>query len=356
MTMMKNTEIIFYICTPVYKVEKYIDECITSVLNQTYDNYHLVLVDDGSPDRCGEICDKYREKHKEYISVIHKSNQGLLAARETAIKYVKQIAEKEKINYIIHLDSDDYLQENALEVIAQTVARTDCDLLMFGWNRVSDGHIKSSPKVKFFVGEIDSKRDLYNLVFNDSVYNPLWRKAARLELYTQTSYSEYYHIQLAEDLLQSIILYKNCKKAVFISEKLYNYTVNPNSLTQAIDYSKFSINTQVRENVLRFLESESEILENDIAKYKNYCKQILSNLLFQVSRANITKEKKKDMLKQLTENNYYSSLMKDKFNKIDLWLLNKKQYMNAMLASKILHYCYSFQKRIKRMGRNKNGY
>ena len=82
----EDIRILFYVCVPVYKVEKYIDTCIQSVLNQSYQNFRLVLVDDGSPDRSGEICEKYAEKDKR-IKVIYQKNMGQIAARETAIRY-----------------------------------------------------------------------------------------------------------------------------------------------------------------------------------------------------------------------------------------------------------------------------
>lgn len=97
----------FSIIVPIYNVEKYLPECIESVQHQNFDSYELILVDDGSPDRCPEICEKYAEKD-EHIVVIHKKNGGLSAARNTGIKIAKG-------DYIIFLDGDDALNESALE-------------------------------------------------------------------------------------------------------------------------------------------------------------------------------------------------------------------------------------------------
>lgn len=86
--MLAESKLLFYICVPVYKAEKYIRECIESVLNQSYQNFKLILVDDGSPDNLGAICDEFACTDRR-IKVIHKKNMGLLAARDDAINYVQ---------------------------------------------------------------------------------------------------------------------------------------------------------------------------------------------------------------------------------------------------------------------------
>ena len=97
------------IIVPIYNVEKYIKKCIDSIINQTYTNLEIILVDDGSPDNCGKICDKYKEKD-DRIKVIHKKNGGLSDARNAGI----DIATGE---YITFIDSDDYVAENYIEVL-----------------------------------------------------------------------------------------------------------------------------------------------------------------------------------------------------------------------------------------------
>lgn len=114
----------FSIIVPIYKVEKYIVTCIESVLNQTFKDFEIILVDDGSPDKCGQICDNY-ERIDSRIKVLHKKNGGLSSARNAGI----DIAEGE---YVIFLDSDDYWDDsNALESIYKNLEETNADLLVF---------------------------------------------------------------------------------------------------------------------------------------------------------------------------------------------------------------------------------
>lgn len=94
---------------PVYKVEKYLRQCVDSVINQTYKNLEIILVDDGSPDNCGKICDEYAEKDKR-VKVIHQLNKGLSGARNTG-------TEQASGEYIAFVDSDDWLDVHMLSLI-----------------------------------------------------------------------------------------------------------------------------------------------------------------------------------------------------------------------------------------------
>ena len=98
----------FSVLIPVYNTEKYIEECLQSVLNQTYQDFEIILVDDGSTDSSGVICDNYQKDYPEKIKVKHKENQGQLASRCVAIKEAKG-------DYCIFVDSDDSIKNNLLE-------------------------------------------------------------------------------------------------------------------------------------------------------------------------------------------------------------------------------------------------
>lgn len=209
---MKNN-ILFYVCVPVYNVEKYLDICIQSVLGQTYQNFRLVLVDDGSPDRCSEICDQYAVQDNR-IYVIHQSNMGLIAARQTAIRFVQQQTQynQEAEPYIVTLDSDDSLKLNALQVAYDNITENNCDLLIFEYDRVSNGAVLEESADSPFYGTITNKNELYSIVLKKEGYNSLCRKIGKLSLYTEVDYSSFYHIKHSEDLLQSLELLGNAKR------------------------------------------------------------------------------------------------------------------------------------------------
>ena len=115
---------------PVYNVEEYLCECVDSVINQTYKNLEIILVDDGSTDSSGKICDDYAEKD-ERIRVIHKNNSGPSKTRNVGLEHAKG-------KYIYFLDSDDYIELNALEMLVQAAETNDADLVFFEAHSFSD--------------------------------------------------------------------------------------------------------------------------------------------------------------------------------------------------------------------------
>ena len=121
----------FSVIVPVYKVEKYLENCINSALNQTFEDFELILVDDGSPDGCPEICESFKEKDNR-VKVIHKPNGGLASARRAGIK----IAEGD---YILNLDSDDMIEKDTLECAYKIIKDTGSDIVSFSYRWVKNG-------------------------------------------------------------------------------------------------------------------------------------------------------------------------------------------------------------------------
>lgn len=121
----------FSILVPVYNVEKYLPECLESIENQTYRDFEVILVDDGSNDRSGEICDQFKERTTTNTTVLHKENQGLISARRIGIKNAKG-------EYCIFCDSDDFLETTALEELNQVIEQYDVDLIIYNANSVDE--------------------------------------------------------------------------------------------------------------------------------------------------------------------------------------------------------------------------
>ena len=254
----------FSILTPVSNVEKYIVECIESVLNQTYTNFEFILVDSGSCDSSGVICDACAEKDSR-IRVIHKDNEGIISARRVAIK-------KATGDVCIFLDSDDYLELNTLEVLEKEFKSTKCDCVCYGWKRVSEKREFLSNSEDIPVNQIlTDKAELYKRVFTNSSLNSLCRKAVKREILTDFDYSEFYKCNIGEDLLQSIEILKNAKAVSFINENLYNVRTNMNSVTRSINYHNHIVDYTVRNAVLKFLKAENVWSDEDYAVYKTYC-------------------------------------------------------------------------------------
>ena len=122
----------FSVVIPVYKVEEYLDQCVESVLQQTYSNLEVILVDDGSPDRCGAMCDDWATKD-DRVRVIHQENGGLSAARNTGIRHATG-------DYVLFLDSDDWWDNaTVLDAVAKQLGQTPVDVLSFNYRKSFDG-------------------------------------------------------------------------------------------------------------------------------------------------------------------------------------------------------------------------
>ena len=115
---------LFSVLIPVFKIEKYIEECVLSITNQSFSDFEIILIDDGSPDGCPEICERLR-KNDSRIKVLHKKNEGVAKARRDGA----EIAEGE---YVICIDGDDWLKKDCLTQISEVVQKKNIDIFCFG--------------------------------------------------------------------------------------------------------------------------------------------------------------------------------------------------------------------------------
>ena len=118
----------FSIVLPIYNVEKYLNRCINSILKQDFDDYEIILVDDGSKDSCGQLCDEWSVMNKK-IRTIHKENAGLGYARNTGLSAAQG-------KYILFLDSDDYIRPGMFSKVHNAVCENDVDAVFFGFERI----------------------------------------------------------------------------------------------------------------------------------------------------------------------------------------------------------------------------
>ncbi len=297
-----NNNIKFSIMTPVYKVERYLPECIESVLGQTYGNFEFILVDDGSPDHSGEICDEYAKKDSR-IRVFHKPNGGLMHTRRYAL-------ERAQGDYYVFLDSDDYLSLDTLETLSRYISETGVDCVIYGfeWLRPEGtSHIKCS---SYDCGRvITDKRELYNIVFNDEAYNSLWRKCAKASCFDGRDHSRYYHIKRGEDLLQSLEILENAGSFLFIPETLYCYRVNPASITHSDSYEGYRANFEVRETVLEFLGKSGVFTEEDYDRLRNNDMDRVAVELKRICRYAPTREAKREAIASIRDSAYYKHFL-----------------------------------------------
>lgn len=219
---------IFSVIIPIYKVENYIERCVDSVCHQTLSNIEIILVDDGSPDRCPEICDIYAQNDSR-IKVIHKANGGLSDARNAGISAATG-------EYVILLDSDDYIEEDACEKLSEYVVNCKCDILI-GDAIVHDGEA--------YVGHTEV---LYNKCISGYEY---LRVSARLN---KTPMAAWLNVYRREFLIENNLKFKKsilhedeqftpralllAKSVVYTKLEFYHYIIRENSITTLTDKRK----------------------------------------------------------------------------------------------------------------------
>ena len=210
------------VIVPVYKAEKYLSKCIDSILSQTYKEFELILIDDGSPDGCGKICDGYAEQDRR-IKVIHKQNGGVSSARNAGIK-------ESKGKYICFVDSDDYIESDYLELLVRTKEENpDFSNIWCGFCTVRDykrsitGTFIASNSEQFSEYSVNNIMTLHEKWLDPMPWNKIFVRSIIVE--NKIKFPE--DLTLGEDLIFNFE-YLDCtnKKIKVINKPLYDYIMN----------------------------------------------------------------------------------------------------------------------------------
>lgn len=209
---------IISIIIPVYKVELYLPKCLDSVINQTYQNLEIILVNDGSPDRCGVICEEYAAKDKR-IKVINQENQGLSVARNAGLKIATG-------DYLGFVDSDDWIELDMYEYLVQNLYNEQADIVVCGHYNYSRGNMlpKGSNRRK-----VCSRTEALGLLLeNDEVQNSVCDKLYRRELFAGVFFPEG---KTYEDFAVMDRLFIRAERVVILPEKKYYYRMRSDSIS-----------------------------------------------------------------------------------------------------------------------------
>jgi len=209
------------VIVPVYNVEKYLPACIESILCQTYSELEIILVNDGSPDKCPEICDEYAKKDSR-VKVIHQSNQGLSSARNTGI-------DNSSGKYIIFVDSDDTIEPTMVEDLYTCVIKYNCSMAACGRKYVfEDGKVvcKVPDNIEKVFSFSDAIREMNTYFYFDM---SAWAKIYKRELFDNIRFPVG---RLSEDFFIMYKLIALSQKVAYISKPLYNYLQRKSSISR----------------------------------------------------------------------------------------------------------------------------
>ncbi|MBC2456336.1 glycosyltransferase family 2 protein [Clostridium beijerinckii] len=218
---MENTKDLISVIVPVYNVEKYLPQCIDSILNQTEKNLEIILVDDGSLDNSGKICDEF-SKRDDRIIVIHKKNNGLSSARNAGLEIARG-------NYIGFVDSDDWLDKTMYEVLLKLLKENNSDISCCDFFKTANSN-DSIPHIDNEIinsyNNIESLNNFYNGLYTQTVV--AWNKLYKRELFKDISYPVG---KIHEDEGTTYKLYYKANKITYTNRPLYYYRITPNSIT-----------------------------------------------------------------------------------------------------------------------------
>lgn len=207
---------------PVYNAEKYLDMSVRSVLEQTSDQWELIMVDDGSTDSSGALCDQYAAADSR-ITVIHKANGGSISARIAAIKITKN-------EFCIFLDSDDFLAPHCVERVLQILQESDADIVMYGFQQYENGKFGERHPVASEEQSIPVDHFRRTLAIS-AEYNSLWTKAIRTTYLNEAPWmKQTITLNIGEDKLMLLHPATRAKNIVAIPDVLYFYRINADSL------------------------------------------------------------------------------------------------------------------------------
>ena len=243
------------VIVPVYNVEKYIKRCIDSIINQKYTNLEIILVDDGSPDNCGKICDEYAKKDNR-IKVIHKENGGVSSARNAGLEVANG-------KYITFVDADDWVEHQYIEQLARVMIEKQADYVTCGYNRV---YANQNEKINYSgrIIEYTPKEYLVKLLNVQLGYGFCHMKLIKRNVIKDKRF--YDKLIVGEDAFFNVELCENMKKITILEKTLYNYRFNENSIVRTYDedYAKKYKNSMevMYEYIIKKYGNDKEIIQN----------------------------------------------------------------------------------------------
>lgn len=211
------------IIIPVYNIETYIGKCIDSCLSQSYGDFELIIVDDGSTDGSGNLCDEYAQKDKR-IRVLHQNNQGLSAARNNAINVAKG-------EYIVFVDGDDFISSNLLQISLNALKSSNSDIIFFSYRLWNESKVSSnSSSVVGNKNEVISNEKCLELLLQHKLGEMVWHGFYRRSTIGDIKFPVG---KINEDVHWKYKIIQNAKRIMIISDCLYYYRVRSGSIMQS---------------------------------------------------------------------------------------------------------------------------
>lgn len=328
---------LFSVIVPVYGVEVFLPKCIESILSQTFNDFELILVDDGSKDKCPFICDEYAEKDKR-IKVIHKLNGGLISARQAGV----QIAEG---HYVACVDGDDFIASEYLNSFAKCITETKAQIVCAGSIWWTSEQIQIEHKLTDFEEYYNKERlekEIFPYLIEDSKSryfpNSVWAKVFNLELYKKQLLQLNKEIKIGEDAacVKPCIFY--AETMAVIPDCLYYYRQNSASMTKNKKPFNWNGPLLIAEHFKSVLDLSSYDIEQQV--YRNCVHNV-----FNVAVTRFYQEKEKSLIYEEVLEELNRPLYKESIQNAYFTFGSKGWIAKIALKYKFLFLIYLFSKR-----------
>lgn len=249
------------VVVPVYRVEEYLGTCVESLISQSYDNLEIILVDDGSPDSCGRICDNYTEKDIR-VRVLHQANGGVSAARNAGVRVACG-------DYIAFVDADDWAEPDYIEHLLDLIFDNSADISVCRSDADKDEKIS---KVKLFSGDESLRVLLYQKLFDTGP----WAKLMRSEIAKANPFPEG---MFFEDLAVVCRMFGMAGRVAYSNERKYHYRKTPSGTMNGKDISRLLDEITAADMMCGYVKEKFPSLEQacECRRFSAYC-QVLMKL------------------------------------------------------------------------------
>lgn len=321
---------------PVYNVENYLHRCVDSVLNQTFQDFEIILINDGSKDSSGEICDEYAKQDKR-IKVIHKKNARVSAARNDGIRMAKG-------KYLSFIDSDDWIEPEMYQEMVNKAEELNLDIIMCDYKKKSKDYEekRTQPIRGGYYSKDDIKKELFNclIMFDYIEFPPTisnWVCLFNLEFLKKHNLYYDEDIHYSEDSILGSKIMFHAKNFYYLKGcHFYNYFYNPNSTTNTYNGKKWNAYLEINERLIKYFGKANEF---------DFSRQIKINMLYftlnslgQIQYSGCDKEERLDRIKKIM----YHQKVRDIFIDFKLPNVSWKLKVCILLIKYKLVRMYSF--------------
>lgn len=332
----------FSIVMPVYGVEKYLEKAVYSVLEQSFQNFEIILVDDKSPDNAGKICDELARRNDKIVVIHHDKNRGLSMARNTG-------AERASGKYIWFMDSDDYVESTLLEKVYDSLMENKAQVVVFGVEEEyfdENGEKKKSKQISLETEYLKSKEEVRKSVIKmeeSTLYGYAWNKIYDLEYLKQCNIM-FEKITLIEDIMFNVQCFEEVEKLNILSDVLYYYEKRMgNSLTTKYVKEYFELHRQRIELVYEQQKRwQTDTTEMKAILGKIYCRYIYSAIQRNIDkRSGMNFKTRRKWIKEIFSDSLYKALIpyagSDNIQqKVMLFFLKNKVIWGCLVMGRVI--------------------